>query len=48
MAPCGFAGVVACLRTPELVEVDWETPVGTMSIGMVSNPAFPALVPAGL
>ena len=24
--PCGFAGVVACLRTLELVEVDWEMP----------------------
>ena len=38
--PHGFARVVTCLRTPELVEVDWEMPVGTMSIGMVSSPSL--------
>ena len=38
--PRGFAGVVTCLKTPELVEVDQEMPVGTMSIGMVSNPSL--------
>ena len=38
--PRGFAGVVACLKTPELVEVDQGMPVGTMSIGMVSNPGL--------
>ena len=36
----GFTGVVACLKTPELVEVDQETPVGTMSIGMVPKPGL--------
>ena len=40
MPPHGFAGVVACLRTLELVEIDWETPVGAMSIGMVLNPSL--------
>ena len=43
MPPCGFAGVVACLRTPELVGVDQETPVGTMSMGMVSNPSLSSI-----
>ena len=38
--PHGFARVVACLRTPELVEGDRETPVGTMSIGMVLSPGL--------
>ena len=38
--PRGFTGVVTCLRTPELVEVDQEMPVGTMSIGMVSSPSL--------
>ena len=37
--PHGFAGVAASLRTPELVEVDRDMPVGVMSIGMVSNPS---------
>ena len=41
--PRGFTGVVACLRTPELVEVDWEMPVGTMSIGMVSSPGLSSI-----
>ena len=36
--PRGFTGVVTCLRTLELVEVDREMPVGTMSIGMVLSP----------
>ena len=40
MPPRGFARVVACLRTLELVEVDQETPVGAMSIGMVLNPSL--------
>ena len=38
--PHGFARVVACLKTPELVEVDQEMPVGAMSIGMVLNPGL--------
>ena len=38
--PRCFAGVAACLRTPELVEVDQDMPVGTMSIGMVLNPSM--------
>ena len=38
--PHGFAGVTASLKTLELVEVDWEMPVGTMSIGMVLSPSL--------
>ena len=38
--PCSFAGVAACLRTPELVEVDQNTPVNAMAMGMVSNPGM--------
>ena len=41
--PCGFAGVVTCLKTPELVEVDQGMPVGPMSIGMVSNPGLSSI-----
>ena len=41
--PCGFAGVVACLKTPELVEVDQGMPVGPISIGMVSNPSLSSI-----
>ena len=36
--PHGFARVVACLKTPEVVEVDQGMPVGPISIGMVSKP----------
>ena len=36
--PHGFTGVTACLRTPELVEVNQNTPVSSMAMGMVSNP----------
>ena len=35
-----FARVVACLKTPELVEVDQGMPVDPISIGMVSNPGL--------
>ena len=35
--PCGFLGVMACLRMPELVEVDLEPPMGTMPIGLVAT-----------
>ena len=38
--PHGFARVAACLKTLELVEVDQEMPVGTMSIGMVLSPGL--------
>ena len=38
-----FARVVACLRTLELVEVDQEMPVGTMSIGMVLSPGLSSI-----
>ena len=41
--PRGFAGVVACLKTPGLVEVDQGMPVGPMSIGMVSNPGLSSI-----
>ena len=38
--PHGFTGVAACLRTQELVEVDQNTPVSTMAVGMVLNPSM--------
>ena len=38
--PHSFAGVAACLRTPELVEVDQNTPVSMMAMGMASNPGM--------
>ena len=31
----GFTGVMACLGTPELVEVALELPLGTMPFGVV-------------
>ena len=31
---------MACLCTPELVEVDLEAPVGTMPIGLVATPGI--------
>ena len=36
----GFAGVTACLQTPELVEVALELPLGTMPIGVVVAPGI--------
>ena len=36
----GFAGVTACLQTPELVEVALEAPLGTMPIGLVVTPGI--------
>ena len=36
----GFAGVTACLQTPELVEVALEVPLGTMPIGLVATPGI--------
>ena len=41
--PCSFAGVAACLRTPELVEVDQNTPVSAMAVGMGSNPGMSSI-----
>ena len=38
--PHGFTGVAACLRTPELVEVDQNMPVSMMAMGMISNPGM--------
>ena len=37
MPPHGFAGVTTCLRTPELVEVDQDTPASVVTMGMVSS-----------
>ena len=36
----GFSGVMACLHTPELVEVDLKAPVGAMPIGLVATPGI--------
>ena len=36
--PCGFSGIMACLHTPELVEVDLKAPVGAMPIRLVATP----------
>ena len=33
--PQGFARVMVCLKTPEVIEVGQETPMGSMSIGLV-------------
>ena len=41
--PRGFAGVATCLRTPELVEVDQDMPMGAMSLGMVLNPGMSSI-----
>ena len=38
--PHGFCGVMACLRTPELVEVDLKVPVGIMPIGLLATPGI--------
>ena len=38
--PQGFARVMACLKTPEVMEVGQEMPVGTMSIGLVMTPSI--------
>ena len=43
MPPCGFAGVTACLRTLELVEVDQDTPASVVTMGMVSNPGMSSI-----
>ena len=36
----GFSGVMACLITPELVEVDLKVPVGAMPIRLVATPGI--------
>ena len=36
----GFTRVTACLKTLEVVEVGWEMPVGSMSIGLVLTPGI--------
>ena len=36
----GFMGVMACLQTPELVEVALELPLGTMPFGVVEAPGI--------
>ena len=41
--PCGFTGVDACLRTPELVGVDQNMPVSAMAMGMVLNPGMSSI-----
>ena len=41
--PCGFTGVVTCLKTLELVEVDQGMPMGPISRGMVSNPGLSSI-----
>ena len=38
--PHGFSGVMTCLHTPELVEVDLEAPVGIMHIGLLATPGI--------
>ena len=38
--PQCFTGVTACLKMPELVEVDQEAPMGTLSIGLVLTPGI--------
>ena len=43
MPPHGFAGAAACLKTPELMEIEWEMPVGTMLIGMVMTPGLSSI-----
>ena len=41
--PCSFAGVMACLCTPELMELDQEVPVGTLSMGLVMAPGISSI-----
>ena len=39
----GFLGVMACLQTPELAEVDLEAPMGTMPIRLVAAPGISSM-----
>ena len=34
---------MACLKTPELKEVDQEAPMGTLSIGLVTTPGISSM-----
>ena len=36
-----FSGVMACLHTPELIEVDLKVPVGAMPIGLLATLGSP-------
>ena len=38
--PGGFTRVIAYQKTPEVMEVGWETPMGSMFIGLVSTPGI--------
>ena len=38
--PQGFIRVMVCLKTPEIMEVGWEMPMGSMSIGLVLTPGI--------
>ena len=38
--PHGFTRVTTCLRTPELVEVDQDTPASVVTLGAVSDPGM--------
>ena len=41
--PCGFVGVMACLKTLELMKVDQEVPIGTLSMGLVMTPGISSM-----
>ena len=41
--PWGFAGVMACLHVPKLVEVDLEPPVGIMPLELVTAPGITSM-----
>ena len=41
--PCGFSGVMACLHTPERVEVDLKVPIGIMPIGLLATPGISSM-----
>ena len=41
--PQGFTGVTACLHVPELVEVDFELPVGLMPMELVAAPGIASM-----
>ena len=38
--PSSYARVTACLKTPEVMQVGQETPMGSMSIGLVLTPSI--------
>ena len=43
MPPHGFAKVTASLRTPELMEVDQDTPASVVTMGMVLSPGMSSI-----